>query len=171
MAKELDLVSVVYKDEMTARAILEELDIKHDDDSIELADAALVRKDESGKIHITESRELTGWKGVRRGAVVAGIFGLVFPPSLIASAVAGGLVGGAWGRLRDTGIKRDAMQEIGERLNGQNAAVVALTEPLSVGEVQRIMQQYEGQPTLYSFSAEETEQIEQAAESSSPADT
>ena len=121
-----------------------------------------------GKLHIKETREITTGKGARRGAIITGIFGLIYPPSLIASALAGGVIGGAWGKLRDTGIKTEKMRELGDSLAPGNVAVIVLAEPGWAQQIQEAMEAYPGQFIRHAFNPEETAQIEGAAASSDP---
>lgn len=166
MSKQLELVASVYTDEKGAKTILDTLQKMHRAANITLADAAMVTKDGDGRLHIKETREVTAGKGARRGALITGVLGLIYPPSLMASALAGGLIGGAWGRLRDTGIKTGAMKDLGSTLEPGNAAVVALAEPQFVEPIVRAMEAYPGKFLRHGFSAEEAAQIEDAAAAS-----
>lgn len=96
-------------------------------------------KGKDGKVHVKETKELTTGKGARRGAIIAGVFGLVYPPSLIASVVAGGGTGALASKLRDTGIKNDHLKKIADQLDAGKAAVIALAEDEYVPEVQNAM--------------------------------
>ena len=61
-------------------------------------DAAVVTKDDKGKVHVnkdeTETRKFA-WGGAGVGAVL----GILFPPSILGTAVVGAAVGGASGHL------------------------------------------------------------------------
>src|SRR4029453_17644687 len=72
--------------------------------TITLLDAAMATKDDRGKVHIKEPRGRPPRGGGWRGAVAGFMFGLIYPPSFIASAAAGGIVGALAGRARDSGI-------------------------------------------------------------------
>jgi uncharacterized membrane protein len=163
MSKQLELMAAVYADEERAQTILDMLQQMNKAKTIELADSAMVTKDASGKLNITETRQLSGKEGAKRGAIVAGIFGLVFPPSLIVSALAGAGVGAAWGKLRDSGLKTGSMNELGDQLEPGKAAVIALAEPTWVQPIERALAGYDGQVIRHAFSAAETEQLEGAA--------
>ncbi len=82
MGKQLELMAAVYVDEEGARTILDTLERMHSASNITLADAAMVTKDADGKLHIKETREVTAVKGAKRGAVVTGVLGLIYPPTL-----------------------------------------------------------------------------------------
>jgi uncharacterized membrane protein len=164
MAKNLKLIASIYPDQEHANTIYEMLQKMHRASNITLVDAALVTKDEDGTVHIQETKEVTTRKGAKRGAIVAGIFGLIYPPSLIASVLVGGGVGGVWGKLRDTGIKTGDMKQIAENLKPGHIALIVLVEPESVPPVERAMEGWEGYIVRHGFTEEESEQLEQAEE-------
>jgi uncharacterized membrane protein len=170
VSKTLDVIAAVYATQEQADTILDTLQKMHRASTITLADAALVTKDGEGKIHVKETREVTTKKGAKRGAIVTGIIGLIYPPSLIASVVAGGAIGGAWGKIRDSGIKTGELKGIGTDLEPGKVAVVALAEPEWVPAIEQAMQAWDGQLVKHGFSAEESEEIEQAAEADEPED-
>jgi uncharacterized membrane protein len=111
---------------------------------ITLVDSALITRDKEGKIKIEETTELTARKGARRGAIITGVLGLIYPPSLIGSVLVGGAIGALTGRARDTGIKHPQLQEIADRLEPGKAAVIALVEEESTAKAQQALEGYEG---------------------------
>jgi uncharacterized membrane protein len=163
MSKELQLIAAVYLDQERATTILDMLEQMHRANTITVVDLASVEKGEDGKLKIVETREVTAKKGAKRGAIAAGIFGLIFPPSLIASALVGAAVGGAWGKLRDTGLKSSSIEELGQSLEPGKAAVIVLVPPESVQATERALQGYDGQLVTHTFSAAESEQIQAAS--------
>ena len=87
-------------------------------------DAAVVEKDADGKIHIHKHEKPTQrgiWTGVGVGAVV----GILFPPSVIGSALVGGAAGGLIGHLW-RGMSRGDMKDLGETLDAGTAALVVI---------------------------------------------
>jgi len=166
--KQLELLAAVYADEDRARTICDMLEQMHRATTISLDDAVTVTKGSDGKLQIHETREVTTSKGAKRGAIAAGLFGLVFPPSLIVSAVAGGVLGGLWGKLRDTGIKTKAIKDLGDRLEPGKAAVVALVDQASVQATETALEGYDGELIRQSFSARETADVQAAASSAGP---
>jgi len=162
MAGQLELLASIYQDEDAAQTVLGGLERMHKAHTITLADATVVTKDGEGKLHVNETSEVTPGKGAFRGALAAGAFGLLFPPALIASAVAGGIVGAVWGKLRDTGVKSSTMKDLGESLEPGNAAVIALAEPQYHQQIMHTMNAYESKFLRHDLSAKEVEQIEAA---------
>jgi uncharacterized membrane protein len=169
MAKDLRVIASIYPDQEHANTILDTLNKMHSASNITLVDAALVTKDADGTVHIQETKEVTTGKGAKRGAIVAGIFGLIYPPSLIVSVLAGGGIGGLWGKLRDTGIKTGDMKEIAENLKPGQIALIALAEPPSVPPIERAMEGWGGYLFRHGFTEEESEQLEKAAEEAASA--
>jgi uncharacterized membrane protein len=89
-------------------------------------DAAVVTKDESGKVHVNKDEMATrhgAWGGIAVGAVV----GILFPPSIIATAIVGGAIGGASGHLW-RGMSRADVKELGEIIDDGEAALVVIGE-------------------------------------------
>jgi uncharacterized membrane protein len=163
VSKQLELLAAVYADEERARTILDMLERMHRADTITLADAALVTKDQQGKVHIQETRELTTRKGARRGAIIAGVIGLIYPPSLIATVLLGGGVGALAGKLRDTGVKSGDLKQIADSLDAGKAAVVALASAETAGRTANALQGYDGQLIRQAIGGEASAAVEQAA--------
>jgi len=89
-------------------------------------DAAVVTKDAGGKVHVNKDETVTrklGWGGAGVGALI----GILFPPSIIGSAVVLGAVGGAAGHLWK-GMSRSDVKEFGEVIDEGEAALVIVGE-------------------------------------------
>jgi uncharacterized membrane protein len=87
-------------------------------------DAAVVEKDLDGKVHVHKREKPTqhgAWTGIAVGAVV----GILFPPSIIGSAIVGGVAGGVIGHLW-RGMSRGDMKDLGEALDEGQAALVVI---------------------------------------------
>jgi uncharacterized membrane protein len=87
-------------------------------------DSAVVSKDGAGKVHVNKDEMATrhgAWGGAAAGAVV----GILFPPSIIATAIIGAAVGGASGHLW-RGISRADVKEFGEIIDDGQAALVVV---------------------------------------------
>ena len=94
-------------------------------------DVALVTKDHDGKVHVEKHEKPTqhgAWTGIAVGAVV----GILFPPSVLGAAVAGGVGGGVIGHLW-RGMSRGDAKELGELLDDGQAALIVVGES-RVGE-------------------------------------
>jgi len=86
-------------------------------------DAAVVRKDADGKVHINKDETATR-KGAWGGAAVGAVVGVLFPPSILATAGVGALAGGLGGHFLK-GLSRKEVKELGDFLDdGQVALLV-----------------------------------------------
>ncbi|HKG24610.1 MAG TPA: DUF1269 domain-containing protein [Thermomicrobiales bacterium] len=163
MSKPAHLVAAVYPDREHAQDILDMLERMHHALTISLVDAALVTKDDQGKLQVHETKELTTRKGARRGAIIMGSLAVLFPPTIIASAIAGGAFGAIAGKLRDSGIKNKQLRELAERLEPGKAIVVALAEDDSLARVQSSLGDHEGELVVAPIDAETLIEINKAA--------
>jgi uncharacterized membrane protein len=153
-----------YKDPEEARLILDTLESMHKAATIDLVDMAMLTKADDGKLHVAETRELTAAKGSLRGAIVMGVVGLIYPPSLIASVLAGGGIGAIAGRIRDTGIKKDQIQRVADDLKPGMAAVVALYKTTSHELVDDTLKQLGGELESHVLGAETAADVEAIAQ-------
>jgi uncharacterized membrane protein len=113
-----------YVDEDAAQADYDVVKDLHAAGVIGGFDAAVITKDEEGKVRVNKDETATR-KGAWGGLGVGALVGILFPPSLIASAVVGAAVGGFGGHLFK-GMSRSDMKEIGEMLDEGDAALVVI---------------------------------------------
>jgi uncharacterized membrane protein len=116
------LYVAAYGSEADAREDYEVLKDLHAAGIVGTYDAALVTKDEDGKVHVHKHEKPTqhgAWTGIGVGAVL----GILFPPSLLGTAVAGGAAGAVIGHLW-RGMSRGDMKDLGEALDEGEAALV-----------------------------------------------
>jgi len=163
MSKTVQLLAAVYPDREHAKVTFDMLHQMHRAGRITLVDSALVRKNDDGKIKVEETSELTVRKGARRGAIITGVLGLIYPPSLLGSVLVGGAIGAVAGRLRDTGIKNPQLKEIADRLEPGKAAVIALAEDPSTARVQGALEGYEGTLIIQVLDEETLKELYKAA--------
>ena len=89
-------------------------------------DAAVVTKDDDGKVHEHKAEMATrhgGWGGAAVGALI----GCIFPPAIIATAAAGAAIGAVSGHLW-RGMSRSDCKELGELIDDGQAALVIVGE-------------------------------------------
>jgi len=89
-------------------------------------DAAVVTKDDAGKVHVNKD-EMATRHGAWGGAAVGAVVGILFPPSLIAGAAVGAAAGGVGGHLW-RGMSRADVKEFGDVIDEGQAALVIVGE-------------------------------------------
>ena len=114
----------VYDDPAEAKGALEQLKSMHRDKLIDLLDAAVVAKDENGKIHVEETANHTK-SDTGKGVAIGAVFGIIFPPSIIASAVVAGAAGGLFGHFTQKGFGKK-ISRIGQELDPGQTGLIAI---------------------------------------------
>jgi uncharacterized membrane protein len=89
-------------------------------------DAAVVTKDHTGKVHVNKDETATR-HGAWGGAAVGALVGILFPPSVVGTALVGAAVGGVGGHLW-RGMSRSDVKEFGEILDEGQAALIIVGE-------------------------------------------
>ena len=87
-------------------------------------DAAVITKDDQGKVHVNKDETGTR-KGAWGGAGVGALVGLIFPPALIGSAVVGAAAGALGGHMAKS-LPRSELKDLGELLQTGEAGLVVL---------------------------------------------
>ena len=115
-----------YPSEVVARDDYQVVKDLHLAGAVGTYDAAIVTKDENGKVHENKDETTTrhgAWGGLAVGALV----GLLFPPAIVASAAVGAAVGGVGGHLWK-GLSRSDVKELGEFIDAGEACLLVVAE-------------------------------------------
>ena len=132
-----------FGDEAAAKQSLEDFQAMDREGSIELIDAAVIVRGADGKVRFEETADPSGKKWAKRGAIAGGVVGLIFPPTLIASAIVGGGAGGLWGKIRDKGFKDDDLKAVGEEMDPGTSAIIAIAEDHVIERLENGLEGYE----------------------------
>lgn len=112
----------VYPDAATAESDLEVVSELHAGKVIGTYDAGVAIKQADGSVQVRrKSSKHVGWTGVAAGAVV----GLLFPPSIIGTAIVGGAAGSVVGHFWRS-LDRGDIKELGELLDSGEAALIVI---------------------------------------------
>jgi uncharacterized membrane protein len=131
------IYAATYGDRADAFADYESLLDLHAAKLIGTYDVALIAKDADGKVHVEKHEKPTqhgAWGGIAVGAAI----GILFPPSIIGAAAVGGVVGGVGGHLR-RGISRGDAKELGDLLEGGDAALIVIGESRVAEELDKAL--------------------------------
>ena len=93
-------------------------------------DGAIVTKEPSGMLVLSNGHSAGRFKGVSAGAVVGGMLGVVFPPSIIGMAALGAGAGAIAGRTKKH-IGRGDIKSLGELLNPGESGILIVTDHVS----------------------------------------
>lgn len=147
-----------------AVAALERLDREH---LLDLADAAVVVRTETGRVELHQRHELSAGEGAVSGGVAGVLAGVLigFP---IAAPIVGLAIGGGFGAL-DTGLDDKRMRELGDSLQPGQAAACALVGKADWPAVRARMAPYAGELLIVELTVEAEEALRAAAEGAPPA--
>ena len=115
-----------YPSEAAARDDYDVVKDLHASGAVGTYDAAVVTKDDAGKVHVNKD-EMATRHGAWGGAAVGAVVGILFPPSLIAGAAVGAAAGGVGGHLW-RGMSRADVKEFGDVIDDGQAALVIVGE-------------------------------------------
>ena len=132
----VEVIVAAFQDEDGAKAALNELKQAKHDGLIKIDDAAVIRKDEKGKLHIKETADMSSGKGAGIGAVIGGVIGLLGGPLGVAVGAGAGAAIGGIAAHGDAGIKDEQLETIGAGLEPGTSAIVAVVEHKWVAAVQ-----------------------------------
>jgi uncharacterized membrane protein len=115
-----------YASEVDARTDYDLVKELHSQGAVGTYDAAVITKDGDGKVHVNKD-ETTTRHGAWGGAGVGALVGILFPPSIIGSAIVGAAIGGVSGHLWK-GMSRADVKEFGDIIDSGEAALVIVGE-------------------------------------------
>jgi uncharacterized membrane protein len=110
-----------------AKADLETLKEMHREHVVGTYDAAVVTKNEEGKVDIVDKIEKPTQHGGWAGMAVGAAMGLIFPPGILVGGLLGAGAGALIGHL-EGGMSRDDIKEVGEMLDNSEAALIVVGE-------------------------------------------
>ena len=125
----VELIAAVYPNTFEAKARMNDLTRMGNDGDIELIDGAVMVRQYSGNLEITDRAALTPTAGAQRGALIGTVIGVVFPPSLLASAAIGAAAGAIAGGRADHPLASELLDDLAEHLEPGRSAVLAVIDP------------------------------------------
>lgn len=155
----VQVIIAAFKDEKGASEALEELKRAKKEKLIDIQDAAVLRSDAKGKLHIHETADWSGRKGAVAGGVVGAVIG-AFAGALVVPIGIGALVGGLWSKLRDSGFPDERLKELGSALKPGTSALIAVIEHTWVTEARKMLEKAGADVVTESLKADIAQQLE-----------
>lgn len=161
----LQIIIAAFQEEEAADQALKALKEAKREKLISIDNAAVIRKDDDGKLHIKETADMGGGKGAGVGALVGGAIGLLAGPLGVAAGSAlGAAVGGITAKLYDGGFKDDRLRQIGTSLEPGTSAIIAVIEHRWVAELERELAEEGADVTTAALAADIAEQLQKGGE-------
>jgi uncharacterized membrane protein len=154
-----DLIVVGFKDEFKADEVMSELRRLQSEYLVDLEDAAVVVRNQEGKVKIKQAQEL-----VATGALSGGYWGvllsvLFFNPIFTLVGAAAGALSGA---LSDIGINDDFMRDLGGTIEPGTSAIFVLIRKSTPDRVLADLSKFEGKVLRTSLSKEDEAKLQAA---------
>lgn len=156
----VQLIVAAFKDEKAAKEALKALKKASKERLIKIENAAVLRKDAKGKLHIMETHDMGGGKGAAIGGVAGAAIGLIAGATLAAPLTVGALIGGLAAKLRDGGFQDKRLKEIGEGLSPGSSAIIAVVEHTWVKQVEAAVAEAGAQVVTAAISADIADQLQ-----------
>lgn len=133
----VQVVVAVFEDEVKAGETLSGLDKLRKQGDVDFEDAAVLKKDEDGKLHIQQTTDVSAGRGAAIGGVIGGVLGLIGGPAgVVILGSAGAAIGGLAAR-GDAGFKDERLEKLGADLEPDSSAVVIVVANVWVTEIEK----------------------------------
>lgn len=158
------VIVATFRDEKDADKALENLKAERKDKAFTIQDAAIIKKDINGKLHMKETADSGGGKGAGIGLILGAAMGLIGGPIGLAAWGAGGaLVGGIAAKLHDSGIKNEELRKIGADMPLESSALVVVIDPNWTSPIEKELAAAGAQVSTAEIAAEIAERLQKAA--------
>jgi len=165
-----DLIVIGYPDEGTAQNVWDELAKMQRDYLVDLEDAAVIRRDRNGKLHVTTpAHHAVAW-GTFSGLFWGVLIGLLFLfPLAPLVGVAGGIMGAALGAAGNLGIKDDFRQRVQDMVQPGTSAILVVVRKVTTDKFLEALRPYGGTVLQTSMPHDAEQQLMQALHGNDPA--
>jgi uncharacterized membrane protein len=150
----------VFQDEGGAGVALSQLKEAKKEKLVAIKDAAILRKDASGKLHVSETGDMTGTRGGATGAVVGAVLGVLSGGATLALTGIGAVAGGLAAKLRDSGFNDERLRKMGEGLKPSSSAIIAVIEHTWVTDLEKELQKAGAEIVTEAISQDIAKQLE-----------
>ena len=133
------LIVADFDDVDAAWEAYESLKSVEDGRSVEIEAVVVVTKDEDGKLHVQKATDHSTRRGLGWGVVGGVVLGVVFPPSILASAAVLGVGGAAVGKARELHHKSELAEELQYSIDPGHSGLITLVSDPGVVEIRKAM--------------------------------
>lgn len=160
MAGPVEFIVAAFPEQNKAEEILKKMKQMDKDGSIQVLNAAVLKKNESGKVSVKETEDIDARRGALFGALAGGIVGLLGGPAgVLVGAAAGAATGGVAANAIDMGFDNQMLKEIQEELKPGSSAILALIEHEWVDKVVDILEEFQARLVRQAIKGEIVSQI------------
>ena len=129
-----------FADLDAAKQAYEDLKTIEDGRTVEIEGVIVVKRGEDGKLEVQKATDHSTKSGLKWGIVGGIVLGVIFPPSIIGSAVVVGAAGAATGKLREIHHKDQLANELENAIQPGHSGILALVSNPDAVEIQKALQ-------------------------------
>ena len=133
------LIVADFNDTDAAFEAYELLKSIEDGRTVEIEGVVVVKKNDEGKIEIQKATDHSTRRGLGWGVVGGVVLGVIFPPSILASAVVLGAAGAASGKLVEEHHKKELAEELNDAIAPGHSGIIALVSDPGVVEIRKAL--------------------------------
>ncbi len=134
----------IFDDEKAAKSMLKSVKGMEQRNKLRIADAAIVTKDEKGKVKVKETGDVSAKGGAARGGVIGVVAGTILGGP-IGGLIAGAVLGALTAKAVDFGISDDQIQLISDEMDRGKTALFLELASGDLGMISASVRQMGGQ--------------------------
>jgi uncharacterized membrane protein len=128
-----------FTDTETAWQAYEALKSLEDGRHVEISGVIVVKREADGHLEIQKATDHSAKSGLKWGVVGGVVLGVIFPPSIIGSAVAVGALGAATGKLRQLHHKSQLSDQLEQAIAPGHSGIIALVSDPGAIEIRNAL--------------------------------
>ena len=152
-----------FADQSAASLAYEALREAEAERAIAIDGVLVIDADSDGRMHVRKLTDHHTRKGTLWGAVAGGALAIIFPPSILAGIVGGGIVGAVVGKVGNISTKDKVAAGLADVITPGTSGIVALVDLSAVEEVKAAIPAADEVKTV-PVDAETAEAVKQAAD-------
>lgn len=114
-----------------------------DGSTVKIEGALVVKREEGGELEVVKATDHSTRRGLKWGVVGGVALGLIFPPSILGSAVALGAVGAAAGKGIEIRNRRGLQDDLKDALEPGHSGILVLVSDPAVVELRKALDKAE----------------------------
>jgi uncharacterized membrane protein len=122
---------------LEAYEVLKEIE---DGRHVEIEAVLVLKRDEGGEVQVQTVTDPSTRRGLTWGIVGGVVLGVIFPPSIIGSAVVLGAGGAAIGKAREVHHRKELADELQDAIDPGHSGIVALVSDPGVLEIRKALE-------------------------------
>lgn len=124
----------------TAWTAYEALNSIQDGRHVKIEGVVVVRRDAEGKLEIQKATDHSTKRGAVWGVVGGAVLGVLFPPSILGSALLLGASGAAVGKAREAHHKHELAEQLDSAIAPGHSGIIALVSDPGVVEIRKALE-------------------------------